>query len=547
MSELVRERSAQIKDFSGGLNNFWDASSIAQNEVPFLQNLEFSPTGALSSRPPIVDIDVAFPEADTFFDLLGYYIDDTGDRFGVFVSPTDTYVYHLTTGQWTPIWTHPAADFVQYQGYIIMCRTDGPGAYYSPYGAPGYDSATGLWTLPFVNTSEIATMPAGRGIELHQERLFLFGPINSITQSVMYWSNIAGEVEAFPGQDWRWWDTNNSFTSVNGGDGQWITGLVSGYNEVTVFRNASTYRFTFSGLPEDGTMAKIQEGIGAENQKCIARYENGLIVLSGDQLYAYYNGNFSSLNDQKVRFEEQESSDSLKIRYAVSIIGSRAIVHFGGSLYVFQIKTNTWSIWKSETEFASCIEVPTPSNNIGETKLAFAVSGSANSAKWKLYEIADHTHSTTGSEDIECILRTRIFDFETPNEWKRLYWWAADVIVTGTLKAIVIPASVSYTFATWEDVSLDFEGDDNFVAWDAPEATWDNPVDVEYRGIVNEISNGFTSKQRNSVKLGSGVRFRRVYFELYLSCDGTLVTSPAQIFSITPMIGMKAKSADRIT
>jgi hypothetical protein len=547
MSNLVRERSAQIKDFSGGLNNFWDPSSIAQNEVPFLQNLEFSPTGALSSRPPIAETGVTFPEANTFFNLLGYYIKEDGTRFGVFTSPTKTYVYNIAAETWTQIWTHPAADFVQYQGYLIMCRTNGAGAYWGPTGAPGYNSGTGLWTVTGSDTSTIATMPAGRGIELHQERLFLFGPLNSATQSVLYWSNISGEVESAPGQDWRWWDANNGFTSVNSGDGQWITGLVSGYNEVTVFRNASTYRFTFSGLPENGTMAKIQEGIGAENQNCIASYENGLMVLSGDQLYAYFNGNFTSLNDQRVRFEEQRDAANLKIRYAVSIIGSRAVVHFGGNLYVFQVKTNTWSIWSSSTEFAKCIEVPTPSNNIGETKYALAVSGSDVASKWKLYEIVDHSHSTSGSEDMECILRTRIFDFETPNEWKRLYWWAADVMAAGKIKARVFPVSVFFADATWDDVSLDFVGDERFTVWDDPNATWDKPTDEEFQGITTEMDNGFTYRQRNSLKLDNGVRFRRVYFELYLECDGTVDTSPAQIFSITPMIGMKAKMSDRIT
>jgi len=547
MSDLVRERSAQIKDFSGGLNNFWDPSSIEQNEVPFLQNLEFSPTGSLSSRPPIGEVDVAFPEADVFFNLLGYYIEEDGDRFGVFTSPTKTYIYNIVTEVWTEIWTHPAADFVQYQGYLIMCRINGAGAYWGPNGAPGYNSSTGLWTITGSNTSTIATMPAGRGIELHQERLFLFGPINSATQSVMYWSNIAGEIESAPGKDWRWWETNTSFTSVNGGDGQWITGLVSGYNEVTVFRNASTYRFTFSGLPKNGTMAKVQEGIGAENQNCIAGYENGHIVLSGDQLYAYYNGNYTSLNDQKVRFEEQPASVNLKIRYSVSIIGARAVLNFGGSLYSFQIKTGTWSIWKSDTEFARCVEVPTPANNIGETKSALAVSGSADSDKWKLYRIVDHSHSSSGSEEIKCALRTRIFDFETPNEWKRLYWWAADVMAAGKITARVFPVSVFFADPTWDDVSLDFVGDQRFTAWDEPNATWDKPTDDEFRGITTEVDNGFSYRQRNSLKLDTGVRFRRVYFELYLECDGTIDTSPAQIFSITPMIGMKAKMSDRIT
>jgi hypothetical protein len=43
------------------------------------------------------------------------------------------------------------------------------------------------------------------------------------------------------------------------------------------------------------------------------------------------------------------------------------------------------------------------------------------------------------------------------------------------------------------------------------------------------------------LKLNHALRFRRIYFELYLNCDGTALTSPVQVFSITPMIGAKAK------
>jgi hypothetical protein len=120
-------------------------------------------------------------------------------------------------------------------------------------------------------------------------------------------------------------------------------------------------------------------------------------------------------------------------------------------------------------------------------------------------------------------------------------------MAAGKITAKVIPASVFYGDPTWEDVSLDFVGDQRFVAWDAPNADWDNPTSQEFQGVTTEIDNGFSYRQRNSLKLDNGVRFRRVYFELYLECDGTIDTSPAQIFSITPMIGMKAKTSDRIT
>ena len=128
MSDVVRQRSATLKDFSGGLNNFWDESVIADNELPFLENLEFTPRGALTSRPPIWSpASRTLPEANVHFDLLGYFIEEDGDRFAVYTSPTKTYIYNLDN-TWTQIWNQKAADFVQYQGYIIMCRTNGAGA-----------------------------------------------------------------------------------------------------------------------------------------------------------------------------------------------------------------------------------------------------------------------------------------------------------------------------------------------------------------------------------------------------------------------------------
>jgi hypothetical protein len=71
--------------------------------------------------------------------------------------------------------------------------------------------------------------------------------------------------------------------------------------------------------------------------------------------------------------------------------------------------------------------------------------------------------------------------------------------------------------------------------------TWDNPID-ESPPIesIREIP-AVGSPQRTLLKLEQGLRFRRIYFEVYLTCDGTSATAPTQIFSITPMMGEKAK------
>ena len=539
MSDAVRQRSAILNDFSGGLNNFLDPSVIADNQVPFLQNLEFMSSGALRSRPPVwEETGVTLPEADVHFDLLGYYVQEDGSRFGVYTSPTKTYIYNLVD-TWTEIWDQKASDFVQYQGFVIMCRTSGAGAYWGPNGAQIWNGTAWVTGNP---TETIATLPAAAGLELHQERLFAFGPRGTATQSIMYWSNITGEVDGSPEQDWRYWDVATSLSSVNSGDGQWITGLVAGYNDLTVFRNDSTYRYTFSNLPEEGTMAKIQEGIGAENQRCIVQYENAIIVLSADQVYSYYNGVFQSLNDQRVRFENAVSPSTLQIPYALSVLGARLIVFYAGSIYVLKLKTGAWSTWETQTGFVYTKVVPSPADTIDQALEGWAISNNAINGSSAVYRICDHLHDGDGPEDMVCSVRTKIYDFNTPNEWKRLYWWAAEVMGVGDITAKVFPVSLETTTQSTWDWLEEFTYDEMELAANG----WDNPAPFPFN--VTSIRNfTWTSPERINLKLDHALRFRRVYFELYINTDGTASTGPARIFSISPMIGTKAKISERVS
>ena len=540
MSDTVRQRSAVLNDFSGGLNNFWDESVIADNELPFLQNLAFTPKGALTSRPPIWPHNSdALPETNVHFDMLGFYISEAGARFGLYTSPTKTYIFDLDA-TWTEIWDHRASDFVQYQSYVIMSRTDGAGAYWGPSGAQVWDGSAWVTGLP---TETLATLPAAAGLELHQERLFAFGPRGTATQSVMYWSNITGEIDGSPEKDWRHWETASSFSSVNSGDGQWITGLVAGYNDLTVFRNDSTYRYTFSALPEEGTMAKIQDGIGAENQKCIVRYENAIIVLSGEQVYSYYNGVFQSLNDQKVRFESTADPTSLDVPYALSILGARLIVFYSGSIYVLQMKTGTWSTWVTATGFVYCRVVPSPADIIDKSIEGYAITNNASGGDQNLYRVCDHIHDGDGAEDMVCSIRTKIYDFNTPNEWKRLYWWASEIMAVGNVTAKVFPVSLETTTqSTWDWLGT--------FTWDellaAIEFGWDNPAPYPFN-VTSTRTFTWNKPERLNLKLDHALRFRRVYFEIYINTDGTASTAPAQIFSLTPKIGAKAAISERVS
>jgi hypothetical protein len=206
------------------------------------------------------------------------------------------------------------------------------------------------------------------------------------------------------------------------------------------------------------------------------------------------------------------------------------------------MKTGTWSTWETSRELAYCIVMPSPANNIDKAVEAWGVSASATSSKWKLWRICDHRHEDDGSEQMICDFRTKIYDFDTPNEYKRLYWWAADVMGNGEITAKVYPVSLgTQTQTSWDNLER--------FTWDELEdavAGWDNPAPSPLN-VTTVTQFTYPLPERINLKLDHSLRFRRVYFELSMNCDGTPATAPTQIFSITPMIGVKAKTSERIS
>jgi hypothetical protein len=114
-----------------------------------------------------------------------------------------------------------------------------------------------------------------------------------------------------------------------------------------------------------------------------------------------------------------------------------------------------------------------------------------------------------------------------------MFWWAADVSANNEVRGIVTPIGIPEVSPTWDKM-------DQFT-WDLLDVRqWDDLFSGSVSISTTQQISG-TLPSRVSLKLDDGVRFRRAYFELYLNCDGTAATAPAQIFSLTPMVGVKAK------
>lgn len=557
MSIEIRQRSNPLQKFTGGLNNYWDSSSIKDEELSSVINFEFSTSGSLMSRPPIwVEkktttpyATVVTPATDEPLDIIGTYIRLNGDRYIVGVTDDKTWIYNVVTQTWTQVATFRASDSTQYMNNLVLCSTTTAGGYWDG------------------STFTVTNMPYLGGIELMQNRFFGYGVEGTATANTIFWSDIttsgpSGEITSV----WDWTDSDGLYyyVDIGNGDGQWITATAPGYNDLVIFRNKSTYRYSFNVDPADGTMQSMQQDIGAENKQSVVKFDNAYYVLSGGTLYKYQNWLFYPLNAQRVKFVA-DSTAEYRFEHAVSIVGRRCIVFHNGSTYALNLDTQTWSEWAVDSEVGYFVTVPRRAEDINE-ELYYGISAKTDQpiagVDYPLFRTTTNNSITLPSaaygttvENMKCFLRTKTYDFNTPVEWKRLYFWAADITTAEALKANVVPVSLEDTphTPTWDEISKDYDTEPGFSTWDdlsfegtgdPKYGTWDllTPSDGGYETTLDGFP-VYGRPQRVEAKLNQSLRFRRIYFELYLECDGSPVTSPVQVYSITPMIGVKAKVA----
>jgi hypothetical protein len=299
-------------------------------------------------------------------------------------------------------------------------------------------------------------------------------------------------------------------------------------------------------------MQAMQQDIGAESRRSVVKFENAHFVLSGGILYKYQNWLYYPLNAARVKFEAYDFSQ--RFQHAVSIVGRRCIVWHNGGVFAYNLDTETWSEWESTSRVAYYWSVPRRSEELEES-LFFGISGGTSATgatDFAMWRIEDKSTSAVGSEAFKCSIRTKIYDFQSPVEWKRLYMWTADIATALPVKAVAYPVALPEMALqlNWDQISKDYEAETGYKTWDELSydnigdeffGTWDNLAKPS--GAVSTIVDAFSpgAVLRMEAKLNQSLRFRRIYFELYLDCDGTALTSPVQVFSITPMIGAKAK------
>jgi hypothetical protein len=455
------------------------------------------------------------------FTAFGYYVRNDGETFLVGTIPltattgAGTWIYQISSQTWTKIWSTVASDFCQYDNKIVLCSGTGSGGYWE----------NGAFTAT-------TSMPAMDQIVVYGERFWGYGPKTGASTTV-YFSNLTVISPAQSIYDWQ--PTSNFFT-VGKGDGQWITSIVADPNALLIFRNASTYQFTYPTSPITGTLRKLNGTVGADNKRSVVLYENYYFVLNGGFLYQFINYLYYPRNVSTVRFVP--SSTTTLNAVGVSVFGQRVIVFYYGSLYVYNVVLGIWTTWSNAWGAQRFLQIPA-SSTTGQARQAL-IEGALiepSSSPQAIRRITDATISPQSFlETFVCYAKTKTYNFDDGGIFKRMMYWAVSFKSSSGIIASVTPVDIVTGSTTWNDLDQ--------LNWsDLDQGSWNNPT-TSTPTIMDNIAFPLPAPQQALAKVQSRIRFKSAYFEVEMKSSGVTTTAPARIFGMTAYLKehMRARS-----
>jgi hypothetical protein len=313
----------RLGPFVGGLNTASDPTAIADAELTECMNMELDIDGSLISRNAFQELQgyTGFTQrvillCEAIFSGNHYIIASNADG-----------VFHYLNGTWTVITaTFQASVAVQYADKVYLVPK------------PGSANPGGKWD-PSGGFVAVAAIPQGQAAVIHKERLFIApGELATTNASRLKFSDTG---------DFETWGASN-FIDVSQGDGTNLVDLTVFQDNVILFKSQSSYVLAYDTRPTDAVVRKISLTIGVNKQFNMINYENQIYIFSGGWVYEVINYDFHRLNT-KVPFIRDDTVPSAFSSESVflSLIGDRLICRFFRKIYVYGLRTRTWSEWES--------------------------------------------------------------------------------------------------------------------------------------------------------------------------------------------------------
>lgn len=506
----------RLGPFVGGLNTQSDPTAIADSELVDCINFELDIDGSLISRPAIqTTIDNSGTWTERIV-LLGVGVFSSGNYI---IGSNSDGIFQFSAGSWSTITTTmEASSMVQYNNFVYFLSvpdaTDSLGKW-DPVGGFAAVSPANLHTM----------MGADRGggsLRIFKERLFIVPGNDKVNnQSRLIFSD-PGLPETY--------STTTQFADINPGDGQSLIDLLVYDDNLLLFKEDSTYIMSYTSRPSDAEILNINTTIGATQRRCIVPFENSVFVYHEGDVYEMVNYDFKAINT-KVPFLYDGGAPSARVEEVfLSIFGDRLIVRYYNRIYVFGLRTRTWTRWESANSnlhnFGPLVSIP--SNVTQAVNDEYYAGSSIGSHEYVFvlkdgYSGSDVEKFSSTPVDIATYVKTKNYDLANSFQYKKLNWWGADVITNNSVTGTANPIIFGFT-ATWDLLS-------SFTWSDISSNTWDTPTSSA--SVSTTVSASGSGTFRRFLKFPKALRYRQINFELDFTTDGSTADGPVKLFSIT--------------
>lgn len=520
---MPKYEEINVGPFVGGLNTLSDQTSISDTELYQCINFELDQDGSLVSRPPVrLASPTAIPGTTISVKVLGYFVDSATQAVYLIASNREGATYYYSSGSWTAITTTFAATAcTQFRDKLYLV---------APLSSanPG-----GTWT-PSSGFVADAAMPKGSSIVSLKERLWIAqGRTASVNGSRVYVTDIVGGLPSWAG----------NFISVSSGDGQNVVDLCVYNSDLIVFKQASTYRFSFGTDPAGGSVQSVSQTVGVTDTGCFVQWEQQLYLVFNNSVYEFTNYLYNKLNIT-VPLKAESPLVTLSETIGISAWADRVFVNYFEKLYVYNLRNRTWSTWESSKVASFGRFFPFPFQQ-AERPMAYFYStqpSSTSGISTKLYQIVDKIETgniadPAVSEAFTCTFETKNYDYQSPSKWKRLGFWGADVLTKADIQVYAQPVQYATTI-TWGQAKLRTWGQ-------AKLTTWGSPSTVSLVQSDSVAISGLTNG-RKFVKFQKSLRFRQISFKFVAESNGVLQDSPVRVYRLSTYVLEKQRVAKKI-
>lgn len=511
---MSRAEALRLGPFIGGLNTGSDPSAVADQELVDCVNFELDIDGSLVQRPPIVE--TTNNSSSTRLLVIGSAI-LSGTSYIFACNGTNTYAFDGTT--WTTVKAGLDSKVAkQYRNNVYFVAT------------AGSSQAGGRWT-PVGGFTTDSSMPRGEGAVFTKTRMFVVpGPTTTTNESRLTFTDpITSDTLSWP---------SVNIIDVNPGDGQNLVDIIVYNDNLLLFKHDSTYVLAYDTQPSDAILRSINTTIGATTNYCVVPYENSIYVYHEGKVYEMVNYDFNHINI-KVPFTFDGATPTGTTRadeVFLCLLGDRLITRYYNRIYVFGLKTRTWTRWASADEtlhnFGPLVAMPSNPTQDVNTKYYGGNSVSQNGKVVYVpngYDSITKEKTLTTEVAIKSSIQTKNFDLADSHHFKKMMWWGADVLTNQDIVGKATPIN-NYFAVTWFELKTKtwFELKTN--TWFAPLVT-PNTIETD----VDVVS----AATRKFVKFLRTLRFRQINYQVELTGDGSTATGPCRLFTLTAIIGSK--------